>query len=90
MAAGSILLANSKFRSHTGGTMKKNGVRLPPFQTGQVWELVDSNVQIGLVGKLLVHYRHYRNTTHRVPISLTSKAQLEAFLRQNKAVLTAG
>jgi hypothetical protein len=70
--------------------MKKNRVPLPPFQTGQIWELEGSNVQIGMVGKLLVHYRHYRNKTHRVPTSLSSKAQLEAFLREKKAVLVGG
>lgn len=67
--------------------MKKDRVPFPPFQTGQVWELEGSNVQIGMVGKLLVHYRHYKNSTHRVPTSLSSIARLETFLREKKAVL---
>lgn len=70
--------------------MKKNRMPLAPFQTGQVWELEGSNVQIGMVGKLLVHYKHYRNKTHRAPISLSSKTQLEEFLREKKAVLVGG
>jgi len=67
--------------------MKKNSVPLTPFQTGQVWELDDSKVQISMVGKLLVHYRHYRNKAHRVPTSLASKIELEAFLREKNAIL---
>ena len=57
------------------------------FQTGQVWELEGSHVEIGMVGKLLVHYKHYRNENHRAPISLASKAQLEEFLHEKKASL---
>ena len=70
--------------------MKKNRVPLTPFETGQVWEMEGSNLKIGMVGKLLVHYRHYRNNTHRVPISLASKTELEAFLREKKATLVGG
>ena len=69
---------------------KKNPVALVPFQPGQVWELDGSKVEIGLVGKLLVHYRHYRNKTHGVPTSLASKTQLGAFLRKQKAILAGG
>jgi len=58
-----------------------------PFQSGQVWELPDSSVQIGLVGRLLVHYKHYKTKQPRVPTSLTSKVKLEKFLRENRAIL---
>jgi hypothetical protein len=67
--------------------MQKKRIPLQPFQTGQVWELEGSNVRIGIVGKLLVHYKHYRVTHPRVPTSLAAKTQLEKFLRQNKAIL---
>jgi hypothetical protein len=70
--------------------MKKTSRPLTDFQTGQIWELEGSNVQIGLVGKLLVHYKHYRNNTHRVPTSLSSKVQLQKFLRAKKAILVGG
>ena len=69
---------------------KTKRVILAPFQPGQVWKLDGSKVEIGLVGKLLVHYRHYRNKAQRVPTLLASKAQLEAFLRRQKATLVGG
>lgn len=62
-------------------------ITLKPFQSGQVWELEGSTVQIGLVGKLLVHYRHYRTKQPRVPTTLTSKVKLEKYLRENRATL---
>ncbi len=40
--------------------LEKRLIALKPFQTGQVWQLADSSVQIELVGKLLVHYRRYK------------------------------
>ena len=67
--------------------MERRLITLKPFQSGQVWELADSNVQIGLVGKFLVHYRHYKTKQPRVPTSLTSKVKLEKFLRENRATL---
>jgi len=67
--------------------LQKNRIPLKPFQPGQVWELEDSNVQIGLVGKRLVHYKHYRVKQPRVPTSLSSKTALEKYLRDNKATL---
>ena len=60
---------------------------LQPFLTGQVWELKDSNLQIALVGKTLVHYKHYKGKTKRAPISLAGKKVLETYLQKNKAVL---
>jgi hypothetical protein len=67
--------------------MDKRPVTLKPFQTGQVWKLADSKIQIRLVGKLLVHYRHFRADQPRASTSLTSKTKLEKFLRENQAVL---
>ena len=47
----------------------------------------DSNVRIGLIGKTLVHYKHFKGTTLRAPVSLTPKRALEKFLIEKKAVL---
>ena len=47
----------------------------------------DSNVRIGLIGKTLVHYKHFKGTTLRAPVSLTAKRALEKFLIEKKAVL---
>lgn len=67
--------------------MKHNRIPLQPFQSGQVWRLEDSNLQIGLVGKTLVHYKHYKGNTKRAPISLAGKKVLEEYLQRNKAIL---
>ncbi len=67
---------------------KRCGIPLRPLQLGQVWKLEDSNVQIGLVGKLLVHYKHFKGKKPvRVPTSLTGIRKLEHFLLENKAIL---
>ena len=67
--------------------LEERHITLKPFQSGQVWQLADSSVQIGIVGKLLVHYRHSKPKQLRVRTSLTSKVNLEEFLRKNRAVL---
>ena len=60
---------------------------MQPFQSGQIWQLEDSNLQIGLVGKTLVHYKHYKGEMKRSPVSLLNKDALERFLQDNQAVL---
>ena len=47
----------------------------------------DSNLQIELVGKRLVHYKLYKGKTKRTPISLSGKEAVEKFLKVNKAIL---
>ena len=59
----------------------------PLFQSGQIWRMAESNLQIGLVGKTLVHYKHYKGELKRVPVSLTGKDALAKYLKTNKAVL---
>ena len=68
--------------------MKQNR-RTPstPIETGQLWQLEDSNVRIGLIGKTLVHYKHFRTAAPRAPVSLTTIGVLEKFLFDKKAVL---
>jgi hypothetical protein len=61
-----------------------------PFQSGQVWQMADSSVQIGLVGKLLVHYWYYKTKQLKVPISLISEVKLAKFLKENRAALAPG
>ena len=66
---------------------QKNRIPIQPFQSGQIWRLEDSNLQIGLVGKTLVHYKHYKGNTKRAPISLAGKKVLEKYLKDKKAIL---
>lgn len=43
-----------------------------------------------MIGKTLVHYKHFKGDTKRAPISLSGKTVLEKYLKENKAVLVAG
>jgi hypothetical protein len=61
--------------------------RLQPLETGQIWRMAESNLQVGLVGKLLVHYKLARHNAVRIPNSVGGKTTIEKFLKKNKAVL---
>lgn len=67
--------------------LRKNTVTLPPFENGQVWQMADSSLRIGLVGKTLVHYKHYKPAAKRPPVLLSGKWVLEEFLQKNEAIL---
>ena len=60
----------------------------PELETGQIWEMENSNLRIGLIGKTLVHYKHYKGTCPRASVSLTGKAALKEYLAKHKAVLS--
>ena len=62
-------------------------VALQPFQSGQIWQMGDSNLEIGLVGKTRVHYKHYKSQMKRSPVSLLNKDVLERYLQDNQATL---
>jgi hypothetical protein len=61
--------------------------RLQPLETGQVWRMAELNLQVGLVGKLLVHYKLAKPDAIRIPTSVSGKGVVEKFLKKNKAVL---
>lgn len=46
-----------------------------------------SNLRIALVGKRLVHYKHYRIGEVRPATQLSGKDALERYLQKNRAVL---
>ena len=66
---------------------QKSRVPLAPLQSGQIWQMEDSNLQIQLVGKRLVHYKHYKGETKRAPVSLSRTEALQKYLRENHGVL---
>jgi len=47
------------------------------------------NLQVGMVGKLLVHYKLAKPNAVRIPNLVGSIATVEKYLRKNKAVLEA-
>jgi hypothetical protein len=61
--------------------------RLQPLVTGQVWHMAEANLQVGMIGKLLVHYKLGRPNAVRVPNSCNAIKTIEKYLKANKAVL---
>jgi hypothetical protein len=63
----------------------------PPFIKGQLWQLIDTTrfIQIGHVGKLLVHHRTIVPSLKRSLSrqTLSSIKDLQTMLTANKAVL---
>jgi hypothetical protein len=57
------------------------------LETGQLWRVAEMNLRVGLVGKMLVHYKLAKPTAVRIPNSVSAKATLEKYLKKNKAVL---
>ena len=68
-------------------TTRKSPAPLPSFESGQIWQIGDTNLQIGLVGKRLVHYKHYKAQAKRPSTQLLGKTALESFLQKNRAIL---
>jgi hypothetical protein len=61
--------------------------RLPPLETGQVWRMAEANLQVGMIGKLLVHYKLGKPDAVRIPNSCSARTVVEKYLKKNKAVL---
>ncbi len=60
----------------------------PPLADGQVWQMAELNLQVGMVGKLLVHYTNSPSPMPCVfPTSLAALLPFQKFLKKNKAVL---
>ena len=65
----------------------KRRAHLQPLETGQIWRVGEQNLQVGLVGKLLVHYKLAKPNAVRIPNSVSGKSTIEKFLKKNRAVL---
>jgi hypothetical protein len=62
-------------------------IRQQPLEAGQIWRMAEANLQIGMVGKLLVHYKLGKPNAVRVPNSCNSIKIIEKYLKSKKAVL---
>ena len=69
---------------------QKSRIPRKPLETGQVWRMEDSHLDIDLVGRYLVHYRLIKQEAKRTPMSLSSIKDVEKYLKANKAVLLPG
>ena len=59
----------------------------PPLAAGQLWRMAEGNLQVGMVGKLLVHYKLGKPNAVRVPNSCNCIKTIEKYLKTKKAVL---
>jgi hypothetical protein len=77
--------------SAAGLAMKqiKSTRRVPqtPLAAGQLWRMAEANLQVGMVGKLLVHYKLGKPNAVRVPNSCNCIKTIEKYLKAKKAVL---
>jgi hypothetical protein len=62
-------------------------VRQKPLEAGQLWRMAEANLQVGMVGKLLVHYKLGKPNAIRVANSCNGIKTIEKYLKDNKAVL---
>ena len=69
---------------------QKSRIPAKELASGQIWRMLDSQLEIGLVGKHLVHYKLIKGDTKRTPTSLSGKKAVETYLRENKAKLVHG
>jgi hypothetical protein len=69
---------------------RQNRIVSQELASGQVWQMDDSHLQVGLVGKHLVHYKLVKGKAKRTSTSLSGKKAVEKFLKDNKAVLVTG
>jgi len=61
--------------------------RQQPLEAGQLWRMMEGNLQVVMVGKLLVHYKFGRHNAVRVPNSCNRIEAIEKLLKAKKAVL---
>jgi hypothetical protein len=59
----------------------------PPLAAGQLWRMAGAELRVGMVGKLLVHYKLGKPNAVRVPNSCNGIKTIKAFLKTKKAVL---
>jgi hypothetical protein len=59
----------------------------PPLETGQLWRMAEANLLVGMVGRLLVHYKLGKPNAIRTPNSCNSIKSVEKYLKANNAVL---
>jgi hypothetical protein len=63
----------------------KNPVQ--PLVAGQVWRMAEMELRVGQVGNLFVNYKLAKPDAARVANSVSSKENVQKYLKKNKAVL---
>jgi len=70
-------------------TKAEHSDRLDPstLKDGQVWRMVEANLEVEAVGRLLVHYKLGKPNAIRVSKSCSSIKSVMEYLKTHKAVL---
>jgi menaquinone-dependent protoporphyrinogen IX oxidase len=68
-------------------TKSKPRASMEPLADGQVWHMEENKLQVDMVGKLLVHYKLGKHNAVRISNSVSSKSNIEKFLKKHKATL---
>jgi hypothetical protein len=78
-------------RTGAGLAMKKikapRRIVQPSLAAGQLWRMAGADLRVGMVGKLLVHYKLGKSNAVRVPNSINPIKTVEKYLKSKKAVL---
>jgi hypothetical protein len=85
-SARKLALKAAPRKSAVNGAPKKRA-QMQPLEAGQVWRMAELNLQVGLVGKLLVHYKLAKPDAVRIANSVGGRATVEKYLKTNKAVM---
>ena len=77
--------------SGAGSAMKKimvpRRIVQPSLAAGQLWRMAGADLRVGMVGKLLVHYKLGKPDVVRVPNSINLIKTVEKYLKAKKAAL---
>jgi hypothetical protein len=68
-------------------TSSPRRIREPILVAGQLWRMPEADLRVGMVGKLLVHYKLGKPDAVRVPNSCNVIKTVEKYLKSKKAVL---
>jgi hypothetical protein len=78
-------------KERAGSAMKKitspRHIVQPPLAAGQLWRMAEADLRVGMVGKLLVHYKLGKPNAVRVSNSINPIKTIEKYLKAKKAVL---
>jgi hypothetical protein len=75
----------------TGARKSSGRGRAIELTRGQLWKTGEAYLQIMEVWRMLVHYRRAtRPETRGMPVRINSKAEIQAYLRKQQAVLVDG
>ena len=77
--------ANGKSKAKP--SVKPKRAVLRPLATGQIWRVGEQNLQVGMIGKLLVHYKLAAPNAVRISNSVGGRTAVEKYLKTNRAVL---